>query len=128
MGLMPSSDIFNINSDKAVNGLDSTLKSVDDFLTTARNWGQLKDRMVVLFRRFRELNIKVKTSKLRLGTNVKFGGFECEAKEEEVRIMPDPGRIKAITDLAAPKSKTEVRAFLGMTRQLEALSPDLSFL
>ena len=73
MGLMPSSDIFNINSDKSVSSLDSTLNSVDDFITTARNWGELKDRMVVLFRRFRELNIKVKPSKLRLGTRVKFG-------------------------------------------------------
>ena len=73
------------------------------------------------------MNIKVKPSKLRLGTKVKFGGFECEAKEGEVRIRPDPSRLKAIADISAPKSKTEVRAFLGMTRQLEAWSPDLSF-
>ena len=64
MGLMPLLDIFNINSDKAVSGLDSTLKSVNDFITTARNWGELKDRMVIFFRRFRELNIKVKRSTL----------------------------------------------------------------
>ena len=90
MGLMPSSDIFNINSDKAVNGLDSMLKSVDNFFTTARDWEELKDRMVFLFGRFRELNIKVKPSKLRLCTRVKFGRFQCKATEGEVRNMPDP--------------------------------------
>ena len=76
MGLMPSSDIFNINSDKAIAGLEATLKSVKDFITTAKDWAELKQRMVMLFNRFRELNIKVKPSKLGLGTRVKFGGFE----------------------------------------------------
>ena len=33
MGLKPSSDIFNINSDKALKGLKGTLKSVYDMLT-----------------------------------------------------------------------------------------------
>ena len=83
--------------------------------------------MEVLFRRFRELNIKVNPSELRLGTKVKFGGFQVKAVEGKVRIMPDPGRLKAIADLPAPRTKTDVRAFLGMARQLEAWSPHLSF-
>ena len=37
--------------------------------------------MTILFGRFRDLNIKVKPSKLRLKTRVKFGGFKCEAKD-----------------------------------------------
>ena len=120
MGLMPKSDIFNINYNRAITGLESMLNSVDVFITTARNWGELKDRMVMLFKRFRELNIKLKPSKLRLGTKVKFGGFECEAKEGEVRIMLDPSRLQAFAYISAPENKTEIRAFLGMTRQLEA--------
>ena len=75
----------------------------------------------------RDLNINVKPSKFRLGTKVKFGSFECKAKEGKVRIMPDPHRLQAIADIQSPKNKSEVRAFLGMTRQLEAWSPDLSF-
>ena len=110
-----------------MNGLDLTLKSVEGFVVMARKLGDIKERMVVLFGRFRELNIKVKPSKLRLGTKVKFRGFQCEATGGEVRIMPDPSRLKAIAELAVPKSKTEVRAFLGMNKQLEAWSPDLSF-
>ena len=64
---------------------------------------------------------------LRLGTRVRFGGFQVEAVNGEVKILPDPGRLKAIEDLPAPRSKTDVRAFLGMARQLEAWSPNLSF-
>ena len=124
MGLMPSSDLFNINSDKAIDGLNSTLKSVDDFITTAKDWKELKARMTVLFRRFRDLNIKVKPSKLRLWTRVKFGDFECKAKEGEVRIMPDPSRLRAIADIQPPRNKSEIRAFLGMTLLKEPQETD----
>ena len=109
-----------MRSDLALQGLQATLKSVDDFLTTAKNWGELRDRMTDLFKSFRDLNIKIKPSKLRLGTKVKFGGFQVEAVDGEVRILPDPSRLKAIEDLPAPSTKTEVRAFLGMARQMEA--------
>ena len=127
MRLMPSSDICNMSSDLAIPGLEATLKSVDDFLTSAGNWGELKERMRTLFQRFRELNMKVKPSNVQLGTKVKFGGFQVEAAQGEVKILPDPGRLKAIADLPAPRTKTDVRAFLGMARQMEAWSPHLSF-
>ena len=86
-------------SDKAVNGLDSTLKSVNDCITTAENWVELKDKSLVLFRMFRELNRKVKPSKLWLGTKVKFGGFECKNKEGEVSdplTIPEPNCFQHI--------------------------------
>ena len=50
MGLKPSSDIFNIISDKVVKGLKGTLKSVDDILTQGRNWIDLRKKLMVLFR------------------------------------------------------------------------------
>ena len=64
---------------------------------------------------------------MRLGTKVKFGGFQVKAVNGEVKILPDPGRLKAIEDTPAPRTKTDVRAFLGMARQMEAWSPNLSF-
>ena len=76
--------------------------------------------MTDLFQSLGDLNVKVKPSKVRLGTKVKFGGFQVEAVNEEVKIMPDPGRLKAIEDLPAPRTKTDVRTFLGMARQMEA--------
>ena len=59
MGLKPSSDHFNINSDKAVKGLPGTLKSVDDMLTQGTSWADLKGKMTILFQRFRKLNMKL---------------------------------------------------------------------
>ena len=127
MGLKPSSDIFNINSDKAVKGLKGTLKSVDGMLTQGRNWGDLRKKMVVLFRWLRHYNIIVKTSKFRVGTQVTFGGFQCKATRGGIGIQPDHQRLEAIAQVQPPQNKTDVRAFLGMVCQMEAWTPDLSF-
>ena len=83
--------------------------------------------MVILFQRFRTFNIKVKPSKLRVGKVVTFGGFLCKTTEGGVEILPDPGRLEAIASISQPKNKTDVRAFFGMVRQMEARSPNLSF-
>ena len=55
---MPSSDLFNMNSDLAIKGLMATLKSVDDFLTSARNWVELRERMRALFQASANLILK----------------------------------------------------------------------
>ena len=73
------------------------------------------------------MNIKVKPSKLRVGKEVIFGGFQCKATGNGVEIQPDPSRLEAIANISPPKNKTDVRAFLGMVRQMEAWSPNLSF-
>ena len=58
---------------------------------------------------------------------MRFRGFQVEAVNGKVKILPDPGRLKAKDDLPAPRTKTDVRAFLGMARQMEAWSWNLSF-
>ena len=44
-----------------------------------------------------------------------------------MEIQPDPQRLEAIAQVEPPKNKTNVRAFLGMVRQMEAWTPELSF-
>ena len=54
--------------------------------------------------------------------------FLCGANEEGFYVKPDPDRIAAIAEIKPPTTKTGVRAFLGMVRQLESWTPNLSFL
>ena len=75
MGLKPSSDKFNIESDDCTRNLNGCLKPVYAVLQQARSYRQLKDRLVILFGRYRNKNIKVKSSKFRFGDIVKFGCF-----------------------------------------------------
>ena len=80
-GFKPSSDVFNIQSDRCTRGVPEALKSVDDVLTQGRTYRELKHRLIILFKQFRHYNIKIKTSKFRIGQSVRFGGFICGSNE-----------------------------------------------
>ena len=94
MGLKPSSDKFNIESNDCTRGLVGNLKSVDNVLQQAKSYRQLRDRFVVLFEHFRVQNIKVKSSKFRIGVKVRFGGFIAGVSENGVYLEPDPEKIE----------------------------------
>ena len=54
-------------------------------------WDELRKRMTDLFKNFRNLNVKVKPSKIRLGTKVKFGRFQAEAVMARSEYCPIQG-------------------------------------
>ena len=81
MGLRPSGDKFNMESDEASRRQEGCLKSVDDSLQQATSYGQQKTRLLSLFMEFKEKIIKVKSSKFRVGTKEKFGGFLAGVSE-----------------------------------------------
>ena len=82
MGLKPSSDFFNIQSDKCLQGVEGALKSVDDVLTQVSSCRDIKERLIKLFCNFEQFNVKIKTSKFCIGDCVRFGGFLSGADKE----------------------------------------------
>ena len=66
MGLKPSGDKFNMESDNATRVKVGCLKSVDDVLQQVDSYRQMKDRLIGLFTDFRDKNIKEKSTKFRL--------------------------------------------------------------
>ena len=41
-------------------------------------------------------------------------------------VQPDPQKIKALTDMPAPKNKKELQAFLGIINYLGKFSPGMA--
>ena len=74
--------------------------------------------MVPLFNNFRNFNVKIKTSKFRLGEEVKFEGFICGAGEERVYVQPDPEKNSALSNVQPSQ----------LFSQFEHLRQKLSFL
>ena len=72
MGLKQSSDVLNVKSYDYTKSFNGCLKSVDDVLQQARSYRPLRDRLVILFGRFINKNVRVKSSKFRIGERVKF--------------------------------------------------------
>ena len=86
MGLKPLLDKFNNESNDCTRGLIGNIKSVDDVLQQAKSYRQLRYRLVVLFEHFRVMNVKVNSSKFRIGVKVKFGGFIAGVSENRVYL------------------------------------------
>lgn len=67
--------------------------------------------MTKLFRTLDAFHFKVAADKVFLGlTTMPFLGYTLTAGN----ITPDAERVRAIADLRPPKTKTEVKAFLGL--------------
>ena len=79
--MKPSSDVFNIESDECTHDLHGYLISVDDILQQVVDYERLKKRLIHLFDRFRQKNVKVKSSKFCIGPKVKFWVFVAGADE-----------------------------------------------
>ena len=126
MGTSPSGDIFCYRTEKAVQGLPGVKKQVDDCLASGKNVGGLKESLVGLFDRCRSHNIKISKRKFKLGRSIEFGGFLIDGSGEDLKVGPDPSRIKAIQSMQVPKSKKQVREFLGLVRTLGAWTPHIS--
>jgi hypothetical protein len=122
MGLAPTSDEWNIRSDRTIEGLDWAEKIVDDTLIQAPDPEELWVRARIVMTRCREWGITISIKKLQAGSEIPFAGYVVGSNG----IKPDPDRIKAIRDMEVEKSIPGVRSFLGLANQLGQFVPDLA--
>ena len=54
---------------------------------------------------------------------VKFGSLIVGVSEDGVYLEQDPEKIVSLADIEVPRSKTEVKAFLGLIRHFKSRSP-----
>jgi hypothetical protein len=122
MGMAPTSDEWNIRSDKTIEGLDWAEKIVDDTLVQAPTVEALYQRAREVLRRCREHGITISLKKLQAGKDIPFAGYLVG----QGGIRPDPERTRAINDMVVEHSIPGVRSFLGLANQLGQFVPDLA--
>eukprot|EP00118_Oscarella_pearsei_P018893 m.196972 g.196972 ORF g.196972 m.196972 type:complete len:1094 (+) comp39535_c1_seq2:160-3441(+) len=89
----------------------SCLVYLDDILLFSATFDEHLKRLSILFRRLRDFNLKLKPCKCQFAkASVKYLGHVIS----EAGISPDPAKIEAVSKLAAPKSKKELRSFTGL--------------
>ncbi|KAL5515944.1 hypothetical protein EMCRGX_G001194 [Ephydatia muelleri] len=80
------------------------------------------EALVQLLMRARKCNIKFNKEKMRLHmSELQYIGHRISSKG----VSPDPAKVRAIQQMAAPKSVTDVRRFLGMCKYLAKFIPNL---
>ena len=112
MGLCNSPDIFQENMYELFIGLDTVRVYIDDLLHVTKGyWAEHLTVLEDMFTRLQEAGLKVNASEScfdahkfdYLGYNVTCDG-----------VMPIPKKVKAIQALAVPKTRKQLRQFIGI--------------
>jgi len=95
----------------------------DDVPVFSEDWD---DHLIHLRKEFtclKDANLSLKSSKCRFGyTQTQHLGHVIG----EGKILPDPKKVKAVKNYKKPESKSEVRAFLGLTGYYRRFIPNYS--
>lgn len=104
---------------------DTCLCYFDDVIIPSNNLQQHCDRLASVLSRFRKHNLRVKASKCCFGADqVLFLGHVVSA----AGVHTDPKKIKAVSELAPPKSVEQVRTFLGLAGYYRRFIPNFASL
>ena len=122
MGLTSSSDEFCARTDAALEGLEGTLKLVDDILVTGKDKETILTRLKLVLQRCREHGITLSKKKAKIAQEVKFAGYIVNKEG----VKPDPEKKAAILNFPKPANISELRGFFGLANQLGHFIPDLA--
>ena len=94
-----------------VDGLEHTYVLLDDILIVSTDWKDHMAKLSKFFERVKEAGLTLKPSKTYIATpDVEYLGF----KLSKSGIEPLDAKVKPILDFPTPRSKKEVRRFVGM--------------
>ena len=121
MGLRSSNDSFcqitNLifSEAKDVN----LIQSIDDFLICARDLEDLERQLKTIIDVARKYNVVFNIEKLEVGENIVFVGMLIRCSKDSPPIIgPDPKTVEALRSIPEPKTRKELRQFLGLSNAL----------
>ena len=99
---------------KLINGMSGVDSYVDDILVYTKTWEEHVKVLKELFSRMKSANFTARPSKCVLGTTkVNFVGHVLEGMQSS--MSPQEVNIDKVKNAPRPKTKKEVRSFLGLT-------------
>ena len=112
MGLCNSPDIFQEKMSNLMEDLEYCRAYIDDLLVlTKGDWKQHLDNLEKVLCRLKEAGLKVNANKSFFGkTELEYLGYWITRNG----IQPVPKKVDAILNIDAPKTKRELRRFIGM--------------
>ena len=112
MGLCNSPDIFQENMSELFVGLDTVRVYIDELLhVTKGSWTEHLNVLEEMFIRLQTDGLKVKASKSCFGAH-KFDYLVYHVTCDGV--MPIPKKVEAVQALTVPKTRKQLRQFIGM--------------
>jgi hypothetical protein len=112
MGLCNSPDIFQEKMSTLVEDLEFCRAYIDDLLILSKgNWSQHLEHLETVFQRLQSAGLKVNAKKSFFGRpELEYLGYWITRQG----IQPIPKKVDAIQNIAVPKTRRELRRFIGM--------------
>lgn len=111
-GLRGAPSTFQRLMDTILTGAeDFSAAYIDDVIIYSRTWTEHLDHLQAVFQRLRQAGLTLKQEKCQ------FAMATCSYLGHIVgngHVQPELGKVKAVRDFATPKSKKDIRAFLGL--------------
>ena len=109
-GLVNAGATFNRMMRKVMNGVEHADKFVDDLLGHTSTWDTHLITLREVFERLRDAKLTVRPSKCLIGfQSLEFVGHQIGQNA----VQPNPNKVDEILHAERPKTKRQVRAFLG---------------
>ena len=122
-GAKSSQDVFDQIMQRIFGDMPRCLNQRDDILVGGRDVKEHDATLEEVFRRAKQYNITFNPDKCQFRTPViDFFGHRFTKDG----LQADPEKVKAIVKMGRPRSKEEVRSFLGMTGYLDDYIPNYS--
>ncbi|XP_053685726.1 uncharacterized protein LOC128735256 [Sabethes cyaneus] len=122
-GVKPAATIFQSVMDKILLGIKNVQAYIDDILIWAESDDELLNKIKIVLGRLKIYNVKVNAEKCEwFVSQVKYLGHILS----EAGVLPNPEKVKATTAVPEPKSKTQLKSFLGMVTFYTKFVPKLS--
>src|SRR5210317_491788 len=124
MGLYNSPDIFQENMSELMSDLIFVRAYIDDLLViTQGNFTKHLDKLEQVLLKLQEAGLKINMSKHKLArSKLEYLGYWITRN----RIKPLNKKVEAINNLAAPKTRKELRQFIGLVNYYRDLFPKRS--
>lgn len=122
-GIVSAQDEFQRRIDEAYEGLPGVAAIVDDILVYGSTKEEHDANLRAMLERTRQKGIKLNKDKCIICvTEVSYFGHTLTREG----LKPDPNKVKAIKDMAAPQTKADLETILGMVTYLSKFAPRLS--
>ena len=112
MGLCSSCDIFQEKMSELMQGLEFVRTYIDDLLCiTASTFDDHLTKLDEVLKRIQSAGLKINPKKSFFAQpELEYLGYWITREG----IMPTPQKVKAISNIAVPKTKKQLRSFIGM--------------
>ena len=122
-GLVNAGATFSRAMRKLLEGLDGVHNYIDDILIHTRTWEEHQQKVSEVFSRLREAKLTARPTKCFIGYNeVEFLGHIVGRGV----VKPKPDKVLSIKQAERPKTKTQVRSFLGLAGYYRKFIPNFS--